>query len=86
MPKEAYFIIGGMILLLIIVAFVSLLRPGGLMSKFAAVTTIGLAIVVLVFGHKQYKKEHTFKGQIAEVGNNVVESVASFFGSGRKRR
>jgi len=61
-----------MLCILIAVAFVSLFRGGGLMSKFSALVTIGVAITVLVFGHSQYREENSLKGRIANLGRRVA--------------
>jgi amino acid permease len=81
-PKEAYFVVGALLVVLIIVAFVSLVRPGGLLSKFAATGVIGVAVVVLFFGHKHYQKEHTMVGQVKAVG----EEAMSWLGLGPEKR
>ena len=72
MDKEVYFIVGAMLCVLIAVAFVSLFRGHGLMSKFSALFTMGVAITVLVFGHSHYKREHTFQGRLENLGRRLV--------------
>ena len=74
-PKWAYFLIGAMLVVLIIVAIVSLVTSGGLLSKFAATGVIGGAVLVLFFGHQHYQKEHTLVGQIKGFGQDMMGLV-----------
>jgi uncharacterized membrane protein len=81
-PKWAYVLIGSLLVVLIVVAIVSLVTTGGLLSKFAATVTVGLAVLGLFFGHKHYQKEHTVVGQVKAVG----EEAMSWLGLGPEKK
>jgi hypothetical protein len=71
-PKWAYVLIGVLLVVLIVVALVSLVTSGGLLSKFAATGVIGAAVLGLFFGHQHYKREHTVVGQIKGLGEDAM--------------
>lgn len=94
-PKWAYVLIGALLVVLIVVAIISLVTSGGLLSKFAATGVIGVAVLGLFFGHKHYQKEHTIVGQIKGLGQDAMGWLGlgpekSWFekmtGSGRSRK
>jgi|UniRef100_A0A6C0B0Q2 hypothetical protein len=80
-PKWAYVLIGTLLVVLIVVAFVSLVTSGGLLSKFTATGVIGAAVLVLFFGHQHYQREHTVVGQLKGFGQDMAGLVG--FGSER---
>ena len=93
-PKWAYILVGTLLVVLIVVAIVSLVTTGGLLSKFVATGVIGAAVLGLFFGHNHYQREHTIVGQIKGIGQDMLGLVGlgpekSWFekitGSSRKR-
>jgi hypothetical protein len=74
-PKFVYVLIGSMLVILIVVAIVSLVSSGGLLSKFSAIVVVGLAVLLLFFGHKRYKKEHTLIGRASSVGEKLASAI-----------
>ena len=80
MPKWAYLLLGTLMVILIIVALISLVTSGGLLSKFTSIAVICVSVLVLFFGHKQYKKDHTLLGQATGTIQKGFREVGSFFG------
>jgi hypothetical protein len=83
-PKWAYVLIGSLIVVLIIVSIVGLVTSGGIFSKILSITVIGVSVVVLFFGHKKYKRDHTLVGQATGFFQKAFRSVGLTQG-GRKK-
>ena len=59
-------------LILIVVAMVSLFTNKGYFSKFMSIVVMLGSAAALIFGHAQYKREHTFAGKAAELGKKAM--------------
>ena len=71
-PKEFYMFAGICMVILIVVALVSLFTNKGYFSKFMSIFVMLGSVAALVFGHAQYKREHTLVGKATELGRKAM--------------